>query len=398
MAKLTFCIPSKNNLRYLKSCIQSIKDNSTYENEIIVYVDGDNDGTSEWLKENGIRYVCNNHHEPKGIAYGYNRCIESATSEIVCMFHADMYMAKGFDVAIMRSLKKSTIVSATRIEPPLHPEGKEKIVKNFGFYPEDFKREEFDNYVADLVIKYKDVTTKGIFAPWACYKDDIVKIGMHDEQFHSYHEDSDIFNRFVLIGYKLVQTWEAFVYHLTCRGGQFQDGVDKVTSDEAFHLMKNNAARNYIRKWGSFIQNDEYHYPIIPHKYKIAFRPINCNMQLLELLEPWCSEIYVPETFDVIGRYWDYVEMESSNTKFDLSKRIITWDRDEYYRSDKKLSELPDVFIEFDCNKLTQAGFDIIQKLPQILEESGTVGTFELDCFKFYITRLNTYEHDLIFE
>ena len=54
---ISFCVPSKNNLRYLKPCIQSIKDNSYYkDNEIIVYVDQDKDGTCEWLEEEKIKF------------------------------------------------------------------------------------------------------------------------------------------------------------------------------------------------------------------------------------------------------------------------------------------------------------------------------------------------------
>ena len=39
-------------------------------------------------------------------------------------------------------------------------------------------------------------------------------------------EDSDIFNRFVLNGYELIQTWKGFVYHMTCRGSRFKDGAE----------------------------------------------------------------------------------------------------------------------------------------------------------------------------
>ena len=52
MSKVSFCIPSKNNCRYLKACIPSIRKNSYFEeNEILVFVDEDNDGTDfdrEW--------------------------------------------------------------------------------------------------------------------------------------------------------------------------------------------------------------------------------------------------------------------------------------------------------------------------------------------------------------
>jgi glycosyltransferase involved in cell wall biosynthesis len=47
---ITYCIPSKNNLRYLKSCIPSIQQFSHYKNDILVYVDQDNDGTPDVLE------------------------------------------------------------------------------------------------------------------------------------------------------------------------------------------------------------------------------------------------------------------------------------------------------------------------------------------------------------
>ena len=50
-------IPSLNNLKYLKFCIESIKKNSFYKNEIIVHVNIGSDGTAEFLKENNILYT-----------------------------------------------------------------------------------------------------------------------------------------------------------------------------------------------------------------------------------------------------------------------------------------------------------------------------------------------------
>lgn len=385
MNKITFCIPSKNNLRYLKNSITSIKKNSQVDHDIIVFLDADNDGTESWLIENQIVYIKNVTEHPKGIAFGYNRCIEAANTDIVCMFHADMYMAKGFDTAILKYLTPGKVVSGTRIEPPLHPEGKEKIVKHFGMYPEDFKEEEFNQYCEASVNENKDKITRGIFAPWAVYKKDITSIGMHDEDFHSYHEDSDMFNRFILNGYEILQTWEGFVYHLTCRGGQFQDGIEQVTQDPAFHKMKNSALKNYIRKWSDWVKNDEYQYPILTPKYDIGLVVDNCNLAALQALEPWCRTIYIQDEMDVIKA--SYRESEQENTKFDLSGRI----------KDIKHNSLDnDILVRFDARKLTQQSYQLIQQLPQILVEQGEVGEFELDIFQIKIKALNTYENKLI--
>ena len=44
MNKITFCIPSKSNLRYLKTCIPSIRENAyRKDHDIIIFVDSDED-------------------------------------------------------------------------------------------------------------------------------------------------------------------------------------------------------------------------------------------------------------------------------------------------------------------------------------------------------------------
>lgn len=355
---MTFCIPTKNNLRYLKNCIQSIKDNSTVPHDIIVFVDSDADNATEWLRENNIVFLKNELSSPRGIAYAYNRCIEEATTDIVCMFHADMYMAKGFDTGILKYLEVGTVIAGTRIEPPLHPEGLEKIVKNFGLYPEDFKKQEFDAYVQTLLKEKDGVTTKGIFAPWAIHKKDIMSIGMHDEQFHSYHEDSDIFNRFVLNGYTLLQSWEAYVYHLTCRGGQFQDGIEQITTDESFHKMKNESFVKYVKKWGSVILNDEFHHPIIYPKFDISILVKNPNNNIIAHLEPFCIEWAT----DISGLH------------------------------------SPDVYLEIDCLKFTEQDFKNVVNMNGILGEldPSEVGTFELQNIIVHVNKLENKNHKLI--
>ena len=97
MEKITFCIPSKSNLRYLKTCIPSIRKNA-YRNdhEIIIFVDSDEDGTTEWLDSVKDEYNLIYYVNPKlgkelfGIGKAYDYCIEKSTTDIFMIFHADM--------------------------------------------------------------------------------------------------------------------------------------------------------------------------------------------------------------------------------------------------------------------------------------------------------------------
>ena len=101
-------------------------------------------------------------------------------------------------------------------------------------------------------------TTEGIFAPWAIYKEDFLSIGGHDPLYAPQSkEDSDIFNRFILAGYETIQTWQGFVYHMTCRGSRFKDGAMRNPAGQVFMkgressewLAQNlRSTRNFIRK------------------------------------------------------------------------------------------------------------------------------------------------------
>lgn len=385
---ISFIIPSYNNLKHLKNVYASIKKHAP-QAEVILLNDGSTDGTSEWLQ--GLPaspdLLIYEQESRVGHTILYDRGIELATNKIVGILHADMIIGPNFVENMIKHLKPLTVVCATRIEPPLHPEGKEKIIKDFGMDFDTLNVPAFEQFVTEKQVEYKDIVTKGMFAPWIIYKEDFQAIGGHDPLFAPFpYEDSDIFQRWMLNDYKLVQSRDAFVYHLTCRGHRWNEQVGK--DDEYYKVVSQRAARNYIRKWGSWIKNDEFQCPIIPHKYNVAFVVDNCNLQALEVLEPWCDRIYIEDDMDVIKHA--YFEKEQSNTKYELTKRVMTigWN--------DPLGE-NDVVLEFDMKNFTQESFHIIQNLADILTDSGTPnGVFTLDCFRISTCDLHPLEHSLI--
>ena len=393
MEKITFCIPSKNNRRYLEACIPSIRKNSYRgDHDIIVFVDADNDGTVDWLEsvkdEYNLKYIVNDTGELYGIGRAYDRCVEESETEIFMIFHADMMLGRGADIEAFKYLERKKVVCSTRIEPPLHPEGPEKIVEDFGMWPEPdveqgWREKEFDVFTEVCKVKYEDKITKGCFAPWMMYKDEFLEMGGHDPRFASAREDSDVFNRLVLSGFELIQSWQSYVYHLTARAGQFQHG--KLTTDYSQKSMEwqqlmQNSTREFFRKWGSAVNHDQYMMPIISPKYDIGLVIKNCDESLLNMLEPWCSTIYVDCDFD------NYIKTEQPNTTDDLSKKIYS------IHSEKQ----NDVVVRFDSKELTNEKFHFIQQLPFILKDSGEVGKMEHDIFEIEIKNLKTYNEELI--
>jgi glycosyltransferase involved in cell wall biosynthesis len=396
---ISFIQPSRNNLKYLKWSYNSIRKNLGYRHEICWADDFSDDGTWEWMneivkKDKNVQLYRNNGPERVGHTILYDTLVDMARNDIVMIYHADMYACPKLDEEILKHLQPGKVVSATRIEPPLHPDGPEKILKDFGIEPEEFDEQKLFEFLNTTDRGSKP--SNGIFAPWAIYKDDFLAIGGHDPLYAPQSkEDSDIFNRFILAGYDLIQTWQGFVYHMTCRGSRFKDGALRNPAGQVF--MKNRessewlaqnlrSTRNFIRKWGHMVKHDELMYPIIPPKYGVGFVVENCSTDMLKELEPWCSDIYG----DWLGHKGygvnKYIEEEQKDTQFDLSKKI---------HSDR-IKPKNDVIVKFDCNKLNQDNFQIIVNLSEILQESGDVGEMELGIFKLNIKSLKTYEKDLI--
>ena len=385
---ISIIIPSHNNLKHLKNVYTSIIKHAPGV-ELILLDDGSTDGTWEWMQT--VETLPNNKtrifrsKDRVGHTILYDTGIDMATNDIVGILHADMIIGPKYVENMLKHLEPGKVICATRIEPPLHPEGKEKIIQDFGMDFDTLDIDAFETYTIEMQQQFKNQTTKGMFAPWILYKSDFQSIGGHDPLFAPFpYEDSDIFQRWILAGYELIQSRDAFVYHLTCRGHRWNEQVGK--DDDYFKVASAKASRNYLRKWGTWIQNDEYQYPIIKPKYDIAIVLNNSTGPLVKFLEPWCNRIFI----DIDPSA--YILEEQGNTQYDLTTRVHTigsGDPKDYH----------DIVVEMDGKTITDYDFNIIQHLAAIIKDSGGepyLGEFEISNLKIYIQHLTEYQKDLI--
>ena len=115
---------------------------------------------------------------------------------------------------------------------------------------------------------------------------------------------------------------------------------------------------------------------IVPPKYNIAFRISKCGSLLLHALEPWCDAIYTD------ADYMQYITLEQPKTHYDLRKRCFSLD----------IESTEHIVVEFDASEMSQQSYNMIQNLSQIIEQSGEIGSFELDIFKITIKSLKSKE------
>jgi len=288
------------------------------------------------------------------LGLNYNNAVKKAKGDKIILLHNDMVLKPGFVELMDKHIQRGRITTYTRIEPPIFPDTYPgKVLLDCGSNLNTFNKELFNNYQVE-----ENLIDGGSQLFFGCVKEDYIEIDGYT--FKIFCEDDDLHLRYKLTEFEY-KVSSAHVYHFvskTSRQGNYQN----------VELQSN---RNFIRKWG----NRDFKV-----KYDIGYIIKNCNIQLIPTLELFASTIYVD------CPYLDYIKTEQSNTKFDLNKRI------------KNINEpkINQILIEFDAAQLNQNNFQLLQQLPEIIQESGEIGIFELDIFKIEISGMDRLEKYLI--
>jgi hypothetical protein len=414
--KISFIVPGRNNLKYFKWSYDSImKNKGNHEVEICFADDASTDGTWEWVYSeslvNPMLKVMRNEGDTRlGHTILYDALIRRSLHDICIIWHCDMYLAPGALDAIEKNMvDKKTVVSLTRVEPPLHPPGHEKITSDLGTEPETFKEDLFLK-LAESYVKKKKPITNGVFAPWAFYKEEFLSIGGHDSLFYvQSKEDSDIWNRLMLNGATFVQTWEGFVYHMTCRGSRFNPTITQVgkNSDE-WEKQNIISTRNFIRKWGGMPLQNEYHAISPNKKYNIGIIVDMSSETNQPSDEEFIDFIGFLEIFSdslhIVGdkKYRDlikfYIDKEQANTLYYLADRV--WGYNYKYTPVNQivLDNSIVISMKWDNIKVNEV-FYFLQKFPFIIENYSP-GMYESNIGTIHIQNdksiSKTHEKDLI--
>jgi glycosyltransferase involved in cell wall biosynthesis len=147
-------IPTWNNRDYLELCISSIRKNSHFNNQIIVFINEGYDGTREWIANQpdlDVVYAEVN----RGICIALNSVRHLIRTSYLVYMNDDMYVCPGWDLELFKEIEKVGhnlfMISATQVEP--YETGNPSyfsIIKNFGDSVTTFKEKELLSEYASL--------------------------------------------------------------------------------------------------------------------------------------------------------------------------------------------------------------------------------------------------------
>ena len=373
---ISLLVGLKNNLDYNKHFYETTR--ALYPEVEICFVSyGSTDGTHEWLEslvDDNLKYFYS--AEEKTFSDTFNRAAELATRDYVAYLHNDIVLAPGFLENIEKHVGSNNVVSYTTIEPPIFAGHVRpgKLIHDLGTELDTFDISALFEFVETKRHEYKDKTEPGITFFMCMPKAKLIEIGGMDNLFNPmFCEDDDLIRRWKMLGMNCFTALDALCYHFVSKTSRFSEEYQ--TRTQQIELQSN---RNYIRKWGT---------RSAAPKYNIGIRVAKCNIKILELLEPYCDRIYIDDDMQVITTH--YIESEQPNTKFDLTKRIMTTTHNNPHDYD-------DIVVELDATRMSQQDAAHIMMLPQIIQDSGTPGTFRLGNLQITINHLETYENNLI--
>jgi GT2 family glycosyltransferase len=373
---ISLLVGLKNNLDYNKHFYKTTRE--LYPDAELCFVSyGSTDGTHEWLEtlsDNNVKYFYSD--ESKTFSDTFNKAAELATRDYVAYLHNDIVLAPGFIENLEKHVSSENIVSYTTIEPPIFADHERpgKLIHDLGTSIEVFDKDALYEFVQIKQKQYADKTESGITFFMCMPRIKLLEIGGMDNLFNPmFCEDDDLIRRWKMLGMKCFTALDAICYHFVSKTSRFSEEYQNRT--QQIELASN---RNYVRKWGSRSEAP---------KYNIAFIVKNCTSDVLELLEPWCNRIYIDDDMQVITSH--YIDREQTNTKFDLTKRVLHIGYNDPHGEN-------DIVVEIDKLQLTNQDFMYIQQLPAILQESGSEGEFKLGNLKLTVYSLETYEKNLI--
>ena len=228
-------IPSWNNLPFLKICVSSIKKNSTYRHQIIVHVNEGNDGTLEWVRNEGIDYT----YSPKniGVCLAVNSMRRLVKTDYIYYLNDDMYVLPQWDKILWDEICNRPdnlfYLSGTMIQP--HWKLDVCIQADYGTSPDTFQEEkllqEYNKYE-------KQDWTGATWPPSLVHRDvwDLVG-GYSIELTPGMYSDPDFTAKLWLAGVRYLKgLGNSRVYHFET----------KSTS----RVKKNNGSLQFLMKWG----------------------------------------------------------------------------------------------------------------------------------------------------
>ena len=233
----TIVIPTWNNLPFLRLCVRSIRENSSFPHQIVLHVNDGSDGTADWAASEGLAFS----RTPGncGVCFAVNAARPLVRTDYILYMNDDMYVCPGWDKALKEEIDaagtKFFFLSATMIEP--YPTKSLPVIggHDFGTTPEAFDEARLlREYLSFPKADWSGATRP----PNIMHRDLWDLVGGYSVEFTpGLYSDPDLSMKLWAAGVRLFKgVSRSRVYHFV--------------SKSVGRVRRNDGRRQFLRKWG----------------------------------------------------------------------------------------------------------------------------------------------------
>jgi glycosyltransferase involved in cell wall biosynthesis len=250
---ISVIIPSYRNPKCLDICLKSALENQTYENEIIVVIDGFVEESQHIIDEYSNRVSFIPLDQNSGMQYALNIGTYNANNEWILIVNDDNVFPKDWDTVLEKDFEDKLVITPNQIERT--PSIFNFVTLDFG----DVNNFDFKKYTEEEQKHRQDLsTTDGEIFPFIMQKKYYMAVGGFDTIYDSpFICDWDFFLKLELIGLKFMRSRRLNFYHFGSMATKNGSESDRFKKSEL------NASNTFLYKWGfrAFRTNENSHSP-----------------------------------------------------------------------------------------------------------------------------------------
>jgi len=266
--KVSIIIPTKNNYKILKRCIDSIEKKTNYKNMEIIIVD--NLTTDNLTKKyySSLSHKIINYSENFNFSKMNNLAVKSSSGELLLFLNDDTQVLDSFwlDELVSIAMQEDVGIVGPKLifsDNTIQHAGVVFLKTGSGFHPLMKQVEDSGGYhnILNSMRDYSAVTGACLMIK----KEIFDKIGNFDNSFDVYYGDADLCLQVINLGYRVIYTPFTKLLH---------EGSFTITKNNASHFDIENHLK-FIKKWPYLKNGDPFYNSNLDWDYSISETPFD---------------------------------------------------------------------------------------------------------------------------
>lgn len=250
MPKVSIIVLNWNGKKFLKNCLDSLAKLTYSQVEIIVVDNSSTDGSQEFVKTNYEKVILIENKENCGFAKGNNIGFKASTGDYILILNNDTIVTPNFLKPLINDFENNPKIAC--LQPQIRLFKDKQVLDGVGAFLTFTGFLYHFGYLKDRTQAKYNKKMKIFSAKGACIflrRKVIERVGLFDEDFFIFFEETDLCFRLWLAGYLVMYEPESVIYHL---GGGDTSSSNSYQYERRLYMSFKNMLCCYLKNFGTY--------------------------------------------------------------------------------------------------------------------------------------------------